>query len=176
MKQKLMFLSWQTKKLLKGQGLKKRRNVPYSNARQIGVLYSANGDDKQRAVRSFITQLNQEGKHVKVLRYKPKVVVDAHEQPNTGTFGEEHLSFWGKLNNDDVADFVKAPFDFLFYLDDTLPHHLTKHVLVLSQAKCRVGCYAGQEASQFFELMIQPSKPGITSLTHDMLHYAKLIV
>ncbi len=175
MKQKLFFLAWQTNKLLKKQRLLKRKNVPFNKSKQIGVLYSAAGNDKQREVGRFVASLSKEGKQVKVLRYKAKDIVDAQEPQNTDSFGIEHLSFWGKMKNEGVAAFIQAPFDFLFCLDEELPHQLTRHVLVQSQAKCRVGGYYGDEASQFFELMISPGKAGLKSLTHDMLHYAKLI-
>ena len=89
-------------------------------------------------------------------------------------FSMEDVSLFGKINAVNVKDFVKKKFDILFYFDYE-PNILLEPVLVMSQAKCRVGRFAGEGKSQLFELMVQVARDApISELIEQLHHYTKV--
>ena len=145
-----------------------RATIPYSAAKQIGVLFTVEDKFKHQQIKDFVTKLQHDGKQVQVLEFLPK----KKENPEFmyDFFSIEDLSFWGKINSAPFEKFSKTNFDYLFNVD-TQSNPLILNLLVHSKANCRVGKY-DENASAFFELMIE-TNGSVQGLIDNMYEYAK---
>jgi hypothetical protein len=163
---KLNFLKLRTNAVLK-KAKAFRSNLPYKQARTVGVLFSVEDKQKHFIIKELIKKLELDEKVVQVLEYMPA----KHEnyEFKFDFFTEKDLSFWGNITSSSANQFADAPFDFLFYID-LEPNVFVLNVLARSKAKCRVGKYfdGGQ---QYMELMIE-SVGGIQALIDGMYKYA----
>lgn len=164
---KMNFLKMRTRSALrKNQSL--RATIPYKQVKSVGIVFSVEDKQTRADVKEFIRILEQDGKHVKVLEFLPnkkenyEIVFDF--------FSIENLSFWGKINSEQVDSFSKTAFDLLFYVDMN-SNPLILDLLARSKAHCRVGRYC-EDDSSYFEMMIkQEGTP--KGLIETMYKYAK---
>jgi hypothetical protein len=163
---KLNFLKLKTNAVLK-KSKAFRSNLPYKQARTVGVLFSVEDKQKHFVIKEFIKKLEQDEKVVQVLEYMPA----KHEnyEFKFDFFTEKELSFWGNITSSSANQFADAPFDFLFYID-LEPNVFVLNVLARSKAKCRVGKHF-DGGEQYMELMIE-SAGGIQALIDSMYKYA----
>jgi hypothetical protein len=163
---KLNFLKLKTNAVLK-KSKAFRNNLPYKQARTVGVLFSVEDKQKHFVIKEFIKKLEQDEKVVQVLEYMPA----KHEnyEFKFDFFTEKELSFWGNITSSSANQFADAPFDFLFYID-LEPNIFVLNVLARSKAKCRVGKHF-DDGEQYLELMIE-SAGGIQALIDSMYKYA----
>ncbi|MCD9017804.1 DUF6913 domain-containing protein [Parachryseolinea silvisoli] len=163
---KLNFLKLKTNAVLK-KSKAFRSNLPYKQARTVGVLFSVEDKQKHFVIKEFIKKLEQDEKVVQVLEYMPA----KHEnyEFKFDFFTEKELSFWGNITSSSANQFADAPFDFLFYID-LEPNVFVLNVLARSKAKCRVGKHF-DGGEQYLELMIE-SAGGIQALIDSMYKYA----
>jgi hypothetical protein len=163
---KLNFLKLKTNSVLqKSKGF--RSNLPYKQARTVGVLFSVEDKQKHFVIKEFIKKLEQDDKVVQVLEYLPA----KHEnyEFKFDFFTEKELSFWGNITSSSANQFADAPFDFLFYID-LEPNVFVLNVLARSKAKCRVGKHF-DGGEQYLELQIE-SAGGVQALIDGMYKYA----
>jgi hypothetical protein len=163
---KLNFLKFKTNAVLK-KSKAFRSNLPYKQARTVGVLFSVEDKQKHFVIKEFIKKLEQDEKVVQVLEYMPA----RHEnyEFKFDFFTEKELSFWGNITSSSANQFADAPFDFLFYID-LEPNVFVLNVLARSKAKCRVGKHF-DGGEPYLELMIE-SAGGIQALIDGMYKYA----
>lgn len=148
-----------------------REFVDFSNARSVGILFSAEDHDKFQAVKEFTTTLEDEGKKVSVLSFLGKNKENFEFRFNI--FTKKDISFWGRYQSDEVLKFINEEFDYLYLVDDE-PGLLMESILAESRAKCRVGKFL-EEKKPFFELMIQPEGDSYPELIQQMHFYSKKI-
>ncbi len=147
---KLNFLKYRTDSILKNNKTQ-RSNVPYNEAKRIGIIFSVEDKGKHETVKELIRKLEQDGKQVQVIEFLPEK--KENYEFKFDFFTEKDLSFWGNLTSHDALKFADVPFDFLFCLD-TVPNPLVLHLLARSKAKCRVG-RSWDDDRNYFELMIE---------------------
>lgn len=147
---RLNFLKFKTKSLLK-KNKSLRSNLPYQQAKTVGVIFSVEDKQKHFVVKEFIKKLELDGKMVQVLEFLPA----KHEnyEFKFDFFTDKDLSFWGNITSSPALQFADAPFDFLYYIDLT-PNLLVLHLLARSKAKCRVGKFF-DEGQNYLDLMIE---------------------
>jgi len=163
---------FQTKLLIKrDRKLHKRGPVNYNDAKWIGILYSVEDRAKHDAITNFITLLEEEEKEVTVMTYLGKNKDNYDFKYDF--FSAEHISIWGKINSPGVKKFVQKKFDLLLYLDYE-PNPYLEPILVLSQAKCRVGRFGEETKNDLFELMIKLEKGSTRQLIDQLHHYTKV--
>jgi hypothetical protein len=164
---RLTFLDWRTKSALKKSSAV-RATIPYSAAKQIGILFTVEDKLKHQQVKDFITKLQHDGKQVQVLEFLPK----KKENPEFmfDFFTVEDLSFWGKINSTSAEKFQNTNFDYLFNID-TKVNPLIQYLLANCKANCRVGRYQ-PDASAYFELMIETNE-STQGLMDNMYDYTK---
>lgn len=145
-----------------------RSTVPFADSRQIGIIFTVDGQEKHQLIKQFVTRLQQDGKQVQVLEFLPK----RKENPEFkyDFFTIENLNFWGKIDSVTVAKFIQMQFDYLFVIDTTC-NALITHVLATSRAHCRVGRY-DERSQTFLDFMIE-TDGSIQALIDHMLDYAK---
>jgi hypothetical protein len=145
-----------------------RATIPYDSAQRVGILFTVEDQQKHLQVKDFISKLTHDGKQVQVLEFLPK----KKENPEFmfDYFTMEDLSFWGKVNSEQVEKFSKINFDYLFNID-TRTNPLIQNLLANSRAHCRVGKY-DEGATSFFELMID-ANGSTQGLIDNMYNYTK---
>jgi hypothetical protein len=163
----MKFLDMRTQSALKKNGAV-RATVPYQAAQRIGVLFTVEDQQKHLLIKDLIQKLTQDGKQVQVLEFLPK----KKDNPEFmfDYFSIQDLSFWGKLNNENVEKFAKANFDYLFNID-TQANPLIQNLLANSKAHCRVGRF-DESATEFYELMIE-TNGSTQGLIDNMYTYTK---
>lgn len=155
----------------KDRKLHYRGPVNYKNAVWIGILYSVQDRAKHDAITNFVERLQEEDKKVEVMTFLGKNKDNYDFKYDF--FSAEHISLLGKINAPSVKEFVQKKFDLLFYLDYEQNQYL-EPVLVLSQAKCRVGRLGKETKRELFELMIKTEMGSITHLIEQLHHYTKI--
>ncbi len=162
----------QTQLLIKkDRKLHHRGPVNYQQASWIGILYSVENRSKHDAVTDFVERLREEGKKVEIMTFlgKDKDNYDFKYD----FFSAAHISLFGKIKSQGVEDFVNRKFDLLFYLDYEQNPYL-EPLLVLSQARCRIGRLGKETKNELFELMIKTEKGSITNLIEQLHHYSRI--
>jgi hypothetical protein len=101
---RLRFLDMRTKAALKRNSAL-RATIPYSAAKQIGILFTVEDKHKHQLIKDFIQKLQREGKEVHVLEFLPK----KKDNPEFmfDFFSIEDLNFWGKVNSASAEKFSK---------------------------------------------------------------------
>jgi hypothetical protein len=166
---KLSFLKLKTNSFLK-KNKALRISLPYTQAHNIGILFSVEDKTKHDEVKDLIRHLEQDGKHVKVVCFLPKNK-DNYEFM-FDFFTDKDLSFWGNITSSTATNFADTAFDFLFYLDTT-PNPLILNLIARSNARCRIGKY-WDRGQPFFEMMIE-SNNGTRTLIETMYQYTKAL-
>lgn len=151
-----------------------RKNIPYSQARQVGVLFMNEGEDDYAVINKFMQKLARDGKKITALTYFERIQSNGYDF-YFDSFSKEQISATGVINSDKVERFIETDFDYLFCINkySFLPFD---YILLRSRAKCRVGMYL-EEKPDCFELMIKP-KPEDTfeSLIDQLLKYLKALI
>ncbi|OEK01671.1 hypothetical protein BFP97_09155 [Roseivirga sp. 4D4] len=154
------------KKRKKGE----KKLVPFEKAQHVGILYTWSNGKKEEVLISLMDKMGTE-KKVEVLCFNP--TKDPINTPYP-TFDKSILTNFGKLNSEDVQQFMKAPFDYLFHLDFE-SNELLKNILIQTNAKCRIGVHS-EEHTGYYELMIGINKSsGISNFADQMIKYVRAI-
>ena len=169
---KKKFLNLRTRSFLR-QNKSARESRTFRQAKHVGILFSIEGIEKHKAVKTFIKSLEDEGKQVEVLTYLGKGK-DNHEFL-FDFISANDISFWGNITNTRALTFADKEFDYLFNFD-VYRHHVIENILARSKAKCRVGCF-NNENEDFFEFMVRPKSIDTEgAVVSDLSHYARQIV
>ena len=148
---KRRFLNLRTKSVLRNND-SLRESKSFRKAKYVGIIFMIEGLDKHKAVKQFIKDLEGEGKQVEVLTFLGKGK-DNHEFL-FDFVSPGDVSFWGNITNERALGFAEKEFDYLLNFDTTR-NDVIEHILARSKAKCRVGCFVGENV-EFFEFMVQP--------------------
>lgn len=164
---KLKFLKLRTASALKNNK-NLRASVPYTQAKQIGIIFSVEDKQKHDDIKELIKNLEQDGKKVQVLEFLPRK--KENYEFLFDFFTIQDLSFWGNINSTPAEKFSEIPFDYLFYIDRE-SNPLILNLLARSKARCRVGKFAENE-SPYYEMMIEQNGT-IRGLIDSMYKYTK---
>ena len=165
------FISLQVHRALRKPGTQ-RGSVSYSQANEVGILFSAGDMYKHDQVKKLVKLLENDGKRVEVLSFLDKNQ-DNHEF-KFDFFREEDVNFWGQFISEMVERFINKPFDYLFHLDLEPNQHI-EHVLAKSRAKCRIGAFHDKKSS-FYEMMVKPEQSSINELINQLYHYTRSLI
>lgn len=169
---KKKFLSLNTKLFLKKNKVS-RTTTGYLRAKIIGIIFTVEGLDKHKAIKSFIKELENEGKNVEVLSYLGKGKDNYEFLFNFISYGD--INIWGKLKNKAALKFSEKKFDYLFNIDHAR-NRIIENILARSKARCRIGVYV-ENNDAFYELMVNSkNNDNPEELIQTMHHYARKIV
>lgn len=143
-----------------------RGTVPYSQALNVGVIFTVEDKQKHDSIKDFIKKLEHDGKKVQVIEFLPEN--KENFEFKFDFFTERDISFWGKITADNAIRFSDKPFDFLFYIDIT-PNPLILYLLARGKARCRVG-RSWVDTRNYFEFMIESINSN-QSLVEGMYKY-----
>jgi len=146
-----------------------RKNIPYAEAKQVGILFINEREEDYAVINKFVQRLTKEGKKITALTYFERVQSNGYDF-YFDSFSKEQISATGVITSEKVDRFIETDFDYLFCINrySFLPFD---HILLRSKARCRVGMYL-EEKPECFELMIRP-KPEDTlqSLIEQLIKY-----
>ncbi len=167
------FLKLKNKKAAREQS-PVRVNIPYAEARQVGVLFMNETEEDYAVINKCIKKLNTDGKKVRALTYFERTQSNGYDF-QFDYFTKEQISATGVIKGDKVERFIESDFDYLFCVarHSFLPFD---YILLKSRAKFRIGMYL-EEKPDCFELMIKP-KPEDTldSLVNQLFFYLKALL
>ena len=148
-------------------------NTSFANSRDIGLIFTWEGNSKYAQVLELIKYLEIHGKKVELLCYvrNPKEL----NIPGIPVYMDKDISFFGKTKSSICSNFLSKSFDFLLHLD-LQPAIIVQYVLSRTHAKCRVG-KNDMINRQFYELMIRPTEEeNFKDFCDQVLHYTKSIM
>ncbi len=150
-----------------------RINPSFQEAKQIGILFTWEGDKKVEIIQHFINELKISGKKCNVLCFyyqKEQIPVKTFK-----FFTPKDFDLFGTVKTESLQQFINTKFDFLFHLD-TLKNIYIEYILAHSAAKCRVS-RLDFERKDFYDFMIKTGEnEGIEHLCRHILHYTKSLV
>jgi hypothetical protein len=150
-----------------------RINPSFQAAKQIGILFTWEGERKIEIIQHFIDELKIAGKKCSVLcfYYKKEEI-----PPKTFKFfTPKDFDLLGSAKTEPLHQFIDSKFDFLFHLD-TLKNIYIEYILAHSHAKCRVS-RLDFERKDFYDFMIKTGEnEGIEHLCRHVLHYTKSLI
>jgi hypothetical protein len=150
-----------------------RINPSFEEAKQIGILFTWEGEKKMEIVQHFIQELKIADKkcHVFCFYYNnEEIPLKTYKY-----FTPKDFDFLGRVKTESLQQFINTKFDFLFHLD-TLKNVYIEYILAHSQAKCRVS-RLDFERKDFYDFMIKTAEnEGIEHLCRHILHYTKSLV
>lgn len=162
------FLHIRTNKAIKKSKAIQRNTKPYSQAKNIGIIFSLDNPTKLDLLKPFLKKLKADKKKVQVLCFKEKR--DKNTSLNFESFTQKNISFWGAITSDNVHKFVLEDFDYLINID-LVPDAFVSYILAKSKALCRIGNFAEQK-DPLFEMMIKLGEnEGLQRLLDEMFHY-----
>ena len=150
-----------------------RENPTFQEAKNIGIIFTWEGDEKVEIIQNFVNELKISGKKSNVLCfYKNK---DEIPQKTYKYFTSKDFNQFGSLKSDTIYRFINTKFDFLFHLD-TQKNLYIEYILAYSQTKCRVSRFDFTR-KDFYDFMIKTGdNEGIEQLCKQILHYTKSLV
>ncbi len=165
-----LFVRYRTKAQLK-RNTAFRGSVLYDDAKNVGILYTAEDMNKHDVIKDLARKFEQDGKKVSVLSFLPKDIQNFEFRYNF--FTEKEISLFGSVNSEDVKTFVNKPFNYLLYVDFE-GDPVMRYLLASSRAQCRVG-YFEEINRPFCDLMVAPQQPNYKSLAYEMYKYTKIL-
>jgi hypothetical protein len=150
-----------------------RNNTSFSNSKDIGLVFTWEGDSKYSQVLELVKVLEMHGKNVEMMCY----IRNPKEQnlPGINLYYDKDISFFGKSKSEKFSKFLSKSFDFLLHLD-LQTAIMVQYVLSRTNAKCRVG-KNDMDNCQFYELMIRPAEEeNFKDYCDQVLHYTKSIM
>ena len=149
-----------------------RQMMPYTDARNIGILFMA-PEGEHQTINRFVKKLKEEGKQIKALTYFEQNQSTGYDF-NFDYFSKEQLTTTGNIKSEKVTRFIETRFDYLFciHTHSFLPFD---YILLQSNAKYRIGMYL-EEKPECFEFMIKPQQNQPLAETIDqLLHYTQAL-
>lgn len=149
-----------------------RKMVPYSEAKQIGLLFKGEENDYQ-VINHFVKRLTAEGKQIKGLTFFDQVQSTGYDF-NFDYFTGEQISSTGNITSEKVNRFIETRFDYVFCICrySFLPFD---YILLQSRARYRIGMYQ-DEKPECFEFMLkpQPNQP-FSEAIDQLLQYTQAL-
>ncbi|MCS7005850.1 MAG: hypothetical protein NZM38_11070 [Cytophagales bacterium] len=164
-------------RLRKNQAIKQnqvvRQNISFKSAKNIGVIFSLDDIQNPDTFSKFIKSLKTNGRNLQIIGYSKQPTISGLQfQPKV--FGYKDVSLWGEIRNEELNNFIRTPFDYLFCLSKK-PLPFFDYILANSPAKCRI-CQYADGRHLVAEMIIKP-KPNAPEekLYERFLYYTQLL-
>jgi hypothetical protein len=146
-------LPWFTKKILRNNK-SVRKSTPYSAAKKVLILFTANGNQKFALVKNLQNKLEKDGIEVSFLYLLQRTDdrPDIHMDEGMVRMQKDNFTALGKLNDPQIKTLAEAEYDYLIHADLESNIYLDL-LLAKSKARCRIGRYFTDD-NPFYDLMI----------------------
>ncbi|MBL7915776.1 MAG: hypothetical protein JNL49_12090 [Bacteroidia bacterium] len=150
--------------------------IPFSNAKNIGILYDATEDKDYELIKNYVRDMRGLSKEVIALGFynKPELPNTRFMKLGLDFFTRKALNWKMKPNNPIVSNFVNRNFDILICLNlqKSIP---LKYISSMTKAQFKIGKYEANSAS-IFDFMIKVDDPvNLKQLIDQVNHYLNLI-
>jgi len=146
----------------------KHSTLPYQQAKNFGILLQIENTKDAQQINQIIEKLQKDSKKVEVILFQTKEIKEELQVPYSFFLVNADQMDWN--GNTDVAEvqkFISTEFDYLFCINNQNVA-LFERILLLSQAKCRVGAYIlGKECLYEWMVFIEEENT-ISSLAKNM--------
>src|SRR5688500_1216686 len=87
-----------------------RKNIPYTQARQVGILFMTEQDEEYAVINRFVQRLTKDGKKITALTYFERVHSNGYDF-YFDSFTKEQISATGVISSEKVDRFIETDFD-----------------------------------------------------------------
>ena len=168
-------LPWLIKRKIK-RSAGERGGVHYSDAKNILILFTMQGNARVNRMRELQTLFEADGKKVSFLYVllDPDDLADAHLDEGMLRIEKKDISLKGKILRDNVRSLLKEKFDFLIHAD--LESNIyADYMLCMITAGNKVGRHM-QSREYLYDLMIEiGSENKLDFLLGEIYKYTKVI-
>jgi len=155
-------------------GVSRGPSPSYTDAKNILLFFSSEGNQKIALMRSYINKFKKDGKNVKCFY----LVMKDEDRPDVGLdegmekLGIDEFAFFGNIESEKVQSLLNQSFDFMIHAD-VEANIYTDIIMAKAKAKCRVGNYL-DEKKNLYEMMIAiPEEQTTGFLMEQVYHYLK---
>ena len=151
----------------------RRENINFETAKEIGILYSASGQNSAEVFHNFVYELKLKNKSFIIINYSPKPTGISLKY-DCIKLTDKDINWMGSYSMQEITAFIRKPFDILYCISETLPLAF-ELILCDSKAKFRVGrFYPGKEG--LFDFMIDTKQSdSIPFLIEQIIHFSGVI-
>jgi hypothetical protein len=154
----------------------KRYSSSYSNAKNILVYFTSEGNLKFAQVKRIQNKMEREGKKVKFLflllneEDKP----DVHIDDGMERLEMNDFSFFGNIQKPSVRNLLNEDFDYMIHADMETNIY-SDLIMAKCNAKCRIGRYFKDHDDRYDMMVSIPGGKDINFLLDQIHHYTKAL-
>ncbi|AFM03992.1 hypothetical protein Fleli_1573 [Bernardetia litoralis DSM 6794] len=146
----------------------KHYTLPYKEAKTFGILLLIESSEDAKQISPIIEKLQKDNKKVEVILFQTKKVKEELSVPyRFFLVHPEQMDWNGNMDVVAVQKFISTEFDYLFCISN---QHvaLFERILLLSQAKCRVGAHIVGKEFLYEWMVFREEQNTIASLAKNM--------
>ncbi len=146
----------------------KHQTLPYEDAKHFGILLQIESAEDAKQISPIIEKLQKDNKKVEVILFQTKKVKE-ELQVSYRFFlvHPEQMDWSGNMDVVAVQKFISAEFDYLFCISNQNVA-LFERILLLSQAKCRVGAHIVGKEFLYEWMVFREDQNTLSSLAKNM--------
>lgn len=153
----------------------KHYTLPYEDAKHFGILLQIESLEDAKQITPIIEKLQKDNKKVEIILFQTKKIKEELRLPyRFFLVHPEQMDWSGNMDVVAVEKFISTEFDYLFCISN---QHvaLFERILLLSQAKCRVGAYIMGKEFLYEWMVFREEQNTLFSLAKNMLHSVRTI-
>jgi len=146
----------------------KHYTLPYEEAKHFGILLSIESAADAKQISPIIEKLQKDNKKVEVILFQTKTIIEELRVPyRFFLVHPEQMDWSGNMDVVAVQKFISTEFDYLFCISN---RHvaLFERILLLSQAKCRVGAHIVGKEFLYEWMVFREEQNTLASLAKNM--------
>jgi len=158
------------KELLNNKSIRKRRIINFTDAKNIGVLYSFSDEEEYKIVNEYIKKWQDENKKVQSIGFFNSKRIPHYfiQKLSCDLITKANYNWYGKPTSKFVEPFISEPFDIL--VDFSLKNNFTlQYISGLSQSGFKIGSFDSGN-SNYYDLMFKNNE------TTDLRDYIQQIL
>ena len=154
----------------------KHQTLPYSKADHFGILLHIENAEDANKINLIVENLQKDDKKVEVILFQTKKIKGELRVPyHFSLIHPEQIDWEGNMDIVAVHKFISTHFDYLFCISNQYVA-LFERILLLSQARCRVGAYTMGKEFLYEWMVFREEENTISSLANNMFSSIKNIV
>lgn len=153
-----------------------RETVPFSDAKTIGVLFTAHTDEDIETALNYIDNLKSVGKEIEFIGY---IAIKDYKKRNKGKeidkryIFDNNFDFFHRPKLGLIEKFYKNNFDLLISLNYTNQFSIN-YIASLSRARMRIGKF-NMNTVNAYDFMLDDKGETMTSFINTLNHYLQIL-
>lgn len=153
----------------------KHSTLPYQEAKHFGILLQVESVEDAKQIIPIVEKLQKSNKKVEIILFETKKVKEELRVPyRFFLVHPEQMDWNGNIDVVAVQKFISTEFDYLFCVSN---QHvaLFERILLLSQAKCRVGAHIVGKEFLYEWMVFREEQNTLVSLAKNMFNSVSTI-